>query len=729
VEGTVMHTYDVPEMMRQIKRISVEAAINSGFDDDTIYKSDAGLVVTDYDASILKKLSDVVVPKGKSKKQSEININDLGMTDEERKAADRAKKKKKKDLTPEEKEALEKLKKQKKEQRKMFDLLRAVSIRLPLLFYGADADITEIIHLKDFVNLVDDESWSEFMPKGLGKPLFLDILRYYDEDVVTGAGLRIRKLAKAADELPPTLRARRIVEIMSRFKNPDKETVLTPWRVVNMHLGDTIGGYNFYDETYTKEVDAPHLIDHDPVTADILLNEDAKILEMNSKSGLYPLYMTYSIYMMYVDGDEMKLPLEKAQEIWFRTLEKNIFVLCKTKMARTITIRTLAGYSGKTVNAICLPKLIEERMKDIPRLARKLRNPATWGKEGEGKMKFDAVVGNPPYQEEGISTRKQPVYHYFYDTAFQLSPLVSLITPGRFLFDAGQTPKEWNAKMLNDKHFKVVKYFPNSTDVFSTVDIKGGVVITIRNEEIDFGAIGVFAVFEQLNSIVSKVNEKEKENKKLNSIIASQGLFRFSNLFFDEHPEVINMIGAGTGNKIVSSVMEKMPGIFVDLPDSNEEHIRMLGRIDGKRSYKYIKKKYIVGNEYIDKFKVFLPEANSTGKFGEILTEPVIGNPNDGSADTYLCGGLFESIDECFNFISYFKTKFFRCLLGVKKATQHCPPGVWEMIPLQDFTPNSDIDWSVSIPEIDAQLYKKYGLSEDEIEFIETNVQSMENDP
>ena len=106
----------------------------------------------------------------------------------------------------------------------MFNLLRAVSIRLPLLFYGADADITEIIHLKDFVQIVDDESWGEFMPKGLRKDLFLDILRYYDEDVVIGAGLRIRKMAKAADELPPTYRAKRIVEIMSKFKNPDKET-------------------------------------------------------------------------------------------------------------------------------------------------------------------------------------------------------------------------------------------------------------------------------------------------------------------------------------------------------------------------------------------------------------------------------------------------------------------------------------------------------------------------
>ncbi len=119
------------------------------------------------------------------------------------------------------------------------------------------------------------------MPKGLRKELFLDILRYYDEDVVIGAGLRIRKMAKAADELPPTYRAKRIVEIMSKFKNPDKETVLTPWRVVNMHMGNTLGGYNFYDEAFQKELDEPRVIDNGEVTTDVFLNSEAKVLEGN----------------------------------------------------------------------------------------------------------------------------------------------------------------------------------------------------------------------------------------------------------------------------------------------------------------------------------------------------------------------------------------------------------------------------------------------------------------
>ncbi len=733
VEGTVMRTFDVPEMMRQIKRISVEAAINSGFDDDTIYKSDAGLVVTDYDKSILRKLSDVVIPKGKSKKQSEVNINNLGMTDEERKAAERAKKKKKKDLTPEEKEALEKLKKQKEEQRKMFDLLRAVSIRLPLLFYGADADITEIIHLKDFVNLVDDESWSEFMPKGLGKPLFLDILRYYDEDVVTGAGLRIRKLAKAADELPPTLRARRIVEIMSRFKNPDKETVLTPWRVVNMHLGDTIGGYNFFDETYTKEIDEPRLIEQDQITADILLNEDAKILEMNSKSGLYPLYMTYSIYMMYVDGDEMKLPLEQAQDIWFRTLEKNIFVLCKTKMARTITIRTLAGYSGKPVNAICLPKLIEERMKDIPRLARKLRNPATWGKEGEGKMKFDAVVGNPPYQLEttDMGNGKDPIYHYFIDLAQSLSDYSSLIHPARFLFNAGKTPKDWNRKILSNRHFKVEKFFANSKDVFPTVEIKGGVAITIYNSNCDYGAIGMYMRNPEMSPILEKV--KTNSFTPLSSVVYPNHSYRFTEQMHKENPWAEGRVSKENKYNVTTNTFSALPELYFDeaeVTDNINGYIKIFGRANNaERTTKWIKKEYIVAPDNFPYYKVIIARANGNGDFGEKLVNPFVATKDLGHTDTFISIGKYNTLDEAQQLLKYLKCKFCRAMLGTLKVTQDNFAEKWANVPIQNFTPSSDICWDVSIPEIDAQLYKKYGLSEDEIAFIETNVQSMDDNP
>lgn len=487
VEGTAMRSYDVDEMMRQIKKLSVEAAIDNGFDDNTIYLSDAGMQLSLYDQEILGKLSDVVLPQKKGQKKTGVDVNVNHMTKEQYKLAEKAKRKPKKDLTEEEKAALELYKKQKEEQNKMFNLLRAVSIRLPLLFYGADADITEIIHLKDFVQIVDDESWCEFMPKGLRKSLFLDILKYYDEDVVVGAGLRIRKMAKAADELPPTYRVKRIVEILSKFKNPDKETVLTPWRVVNMHMGNTLGGYNFFDGDFQKEVAEPYIIDNGDVTADIFLNTEAKVLEMNSKSGLYPLYLAYSFYMLNVSGKEKELPLETMQKIWFDTLDKHIFVLCKTTMARTITIRTLAGYTKKTVHAIYLTKLVDERMKDIDRLSKKLTNPDTWNIRGGDRMKFDAVVGNPPYQLEGGSggSNDAPIYQTFSMLANQIKPnYASLIMPARW-FAAGRENLlgQFRHFMLTNHSLQKLVTYTDSSMLFSTVEIKGGICYYLLNSK------------------------------------------------------------------------------------------------------------------------------------------------------------------------------------------------------------------------------------------------------
>lgn len=163
VEGTVMRLYDVDNMMRQIKRISVEHAINSGFEDETIYNKDVGINMNETDAEIIRQLSNVVAPQKKGKRQTQVIINDKGLTDEEYKKAEGAKKKPKREMTFEEEELLKKMKELREQQKKVTNLLRAVSIRLPLLFYGADADITQTIHLKDFVEIVDDVSWQEFI--------------------------------------------------------------------------------------------------------------------------------------------------------------------------------------------------------------------------------------------------------------------------------------------------------------------------------------------------------------------------------------------------------------------------------------------------------------------------------------------------------------------------------------------------------------------------------------
>ncbi len=137
-------------------------------------------------------------------------------------------------------------------------------------------------------------------------------------------------------------------------------------------------------------------------------------------------------------------------------------------------------------------------------------------------------------------------------------------------------------------------------------------------------------------------------------------------------------------------------------------------------------KKYINNNDYLEKYNVFVPEANGSGALGEVLSTPLIGQPLIGHTDTFLSIGAFDNEEEAKALLKYIKTKFARAMLGVKKATQHNPKSTWQFVPLQDFTANSDIDWSKSIPEIDRQLYKKYNLSPEEIDFIETHVKEMD---
>ena len=343
------------------------------------------------------------------------------------------------------------------------------------------------------------------------------------------------------------------------------------------------------------------------------------------------------------------------------------------------------------------------------------------------KKMFDFCIGNPPYQDDtkNLGDRPNPVYNEFMNQAYMVADVVELITPARFLFNAGQTPKAWNEEMLNDKHLKVLQYEADATKIFASTDIKGGVAITLRDSEKTYGAIGIFTAYAELNAIIKKVVDIEGDKARLNSIIASQGLYHFSDEFFKDYPEANSLSGAGTGNKIVSNIMEKLPDVFLEDEPKDEKYIKFLGRIHNKRMYRYILRRYIINNLYLDKYNLFLPEANNSGKFGETLTEATIGYPGEGSADTFLSAGCFATEEEPENLARYIKTKFFRAMLGVKKVTQHCPPSVWKMIPLQDFTSSSDIDWTKSIHEIDLQLYKKYGLSKDEINFIETNVKEM----
>lgn len=481
ISGSKTRTYSVESMMEQIKQIYAERAVNSGFEDESLY-NDELLKLDEIDASKFNELKDIIGASKASKKKKDVVVNGQGLTDEQVEHIDDPEPPTPpKDLTKEEQEERKKKKQAKEARKKAIDILRGVSIRMPLMIYGADVPIEEDIDINRFVDIIDDESWKEFMPTGVSKKIFTEFTKYYDRDVFIAAGKRIRRLAAAADRETPTRRVIQIAEIFRHFKNPDKETVLTPWRVVNMHMSETLGGWCFYNDKFEEDtqekkhrLEEPRFVDHGEVT-EAVFAKNSKILEINSKT---------------------------------------------------------------------------------------------------------------------------------------------------------------------------------------------------------------------------------------------------------DYPDAIERLGKGTGNMLVSNFFEKVPEAIAN--ETNEPCLRILCRVGGKRSICNILKKYIQPNKFIDKYNVASPEANSNGRFGERLTVGELLSPEEGATDTFISLGAFDTKFEALALQKYMKTKFFRALLGVKKVTQHCPPMVWEMIPCQEFSENSDIDWSKSIHEIDLLLYKKYGLSDEEIAFIESKVKPMD---
>ena len=344
------------------------------------------------------------------------------------------------------------------------------------------------------------------------------------------------------------------------------------------------------------------------------------------------------------------------------------------------------------------------------------------------KKLFDFCIGNPPYNADFNDSGEngnfaKPVYNDFMDAANEVANKVELIHPARFLFNAGSTPKAWNSKMLNDTHFKVLKYEEDASKVFSNTEIKGGVAITYHDDTQEYGAIQVFTKYKELNSIMKKA-APSNDSESITSIIFTQNRFDLEALYKD-HPEVKSCIGSdGRDRRFRNNTFDKVP-IFTEKRIS-ESDIAVIGVIKNKRNWRYIEEKYVDHkHENLEYFKVIVPRANGKGIISDVLSSPIVINPKQAYTQTFIGIGAFESSKDAENALKYIKSKFARALLSILKVDQHNEKDTWKKIPLQDFTDNSDIDWSKSIHEIDLQLYRKYRLSVEEINFIEENVKEM----
>ena len=703
-----MQEYDVAKMLLELKQATIQRVVRNGFDDPKMYNEKL-LQLSNVDLSDFQELQGIIGKSNQTKKIENITVNALGFDEENYEAAMRIEKKPKKERTPEEQADYDRLQELRKQRYTAISILRGISIRIPMLIYGANVDVNEKITPEKLMQLIDDESWQEFMPKGVTKELACKFLKYYDEDIFTGAGLNIRHKALASDRLFPFERIEMLAQIFATFKNPDKETVLTPWRVVNMHIGDTLGGNDFNTK---DELGLPEWKTHQDIE-NIWAKENVRVLEINSKSGLYPLLAAYNIYCSALKMRDIKRNSAKEKEvydeIWQKVLSENIFVVCKTPMAVSITQRTLAGFSGAKVNAVSIANLTD-----------KLRNDRNFDFEKtilqkfkqDNNMKFDVIIGNPPYQESdggdnNDDTRNRggaiPLYNLFVQQAKKLNPsYLSMIIPSRW-FAGGRGLDEFRNEMLNDNRIRKITDFPISQDCFPSVEIKGGVcyflwnrdnkgdceVTTCRNNEksimersLKEKGCDTFIRYNEAISILRKV--KSKKENSFSELVSSLKPFGFRTFFVGETNQFDNSIK-----------------IYVN------------------QGVGYVKREEIIQNiEWVDKWKVYISRAYGAGEDfpHQILNKPFLGEPNSCCTETYLIINTCESKYEANVVLNYIKTKFFRFLVLLIKNTQDAPKKVYQFVPLQDFNE----EWT------DAKLYKKYGLTQEEIDFIESMIRPME---
>lgn len=355
-------------------------------------------------------------------------------------------------------------------------------------------------------------------------------------------------------------------------------------------------------------------------------------------------------------------------------------------------------------------------------------------------MKFDVVVGNPPYQENdngkrakgsAVNASASPLYHYFFELAKNISnEKLNLIFPARWLAGAGKGLGSFSTDMLNDTSVKSLTLFKDSAKVFPGTAIKGGVLFLTYDKKysgkasvnvIDIDGTsnkletklnsansGVFIPFGEMVSVFEKINKQiDLSENNVQKIVSGRKPFGLATDFF-KSPKKYNL-----------------PSVHNEQQDDSD--IEIIGLLDMKRTSKFVPDDYPLssGNDLIDKWKVFVPYAYGSGKFGELGPNLILGKPKQISTETFMVIGPFETEYEAKAMIKYFKTKFFRALIGILKTTQHSTT-TYGFVPLENFTKSNEyIDWDMSIDELDLRLFNRYNLSDEEISFIIKNVKSM----
>ncbi len=321
-------------------------------------------------------------------------------------------------------------------------------------------------------------------------------------------------------------------------------------------------------------------------------------------------------------------------------------------------------------------------------------------------MTFDVIIGNPPYQLNdggGTGSSAIPIYNKFVEQAKRLKPkYLTMIIPSRW-FSGGKGLDEFRDNMLSDNRLRCLVDYFDSTECFPGVDLSGGVCYFLWEGE--------------YNGDCKIINKLHGEETVMNRPLLETGNATF--IRFNSAVSIIRKIRAIDNSSIIEIISARKPfGIDPKariMKDKSQDSVRVYAYPDNG----YINRYHITQNEnWIDQYKVMIAKAyGERGDFPYLmLGKPFVAEKGSCCTETYLVIGPFGNRIICENVISYIKTKLFRFLVLQKKNTQNAAKGVYEFVPLQDF----------SKPWTDEELYKKYGLAEEEIAFIESMIRPME---
>lgn len=343
-------------------------------------------------------------------------------------------------------------------------------------------------------------------------------------------------------------------------------------------------------------------------------------------------------------------------------------------------------------------------------------------------MKFDVIISNPPYQlstsEIDGKSNAIPIYHQFVNMAKKLeSNYIVMIIPARWMTGGTRALDAFRESMIKDTHISVMHDYLISKDVFTGVDVKGGICYFVRDKKHTGKCRYYTHSTEGINCVLRKFADEGTE-----FIIRNNNSINIKNkIWKSKHTSVASIASSQTPYGLLSNAFIKEPEKFTMVKE-NENQYRVFGLgINLKREVRYLRQNVKLSKQFKeDSYKVFIPEVYGSGEMGEMPPQPIVGVPHDICTQTFRQFGGFSSKREAENFCKYIKTKLFRLMTSMLKNTHHAPSKVYMFVPMQDFTEKSDIDWSAPIPEIDKQLYKKYDLSQEEIDFIESKIKPME---